>query len=95
MSRRPQAEGFKFFVVAGMAVVIIAVVFLLGFFNWVATYKAVQNDDRRKQGLPPLEKVDDEKVLVWPLPGQELYIETTGTSDGTGTCSNASTSGNT
>ena len=30
-------------------------------------YKAVHNDDRAcEQGLPPLEKLDDEKVLVWP-----------------------------
>src|SRR3569623_2161935 len=47
-------------------VAIVGVVYLLGFFTWLATYKAVQNDDRISQGLPPLEKVDDEKVLVWP-----------------------------
>jgi hypothetical protein len=41
-------------------------VFLLGYFNWLATYKAVINDERRKQGLPPVEKTEDEKVLVWP-----------------------------
>lgn len=45
---------------------IVGLVFLLGFFTWLATYKAVQNDDRMRQGLPPLEKEDDEKVLVWP-----------------------------
>ena len=45
---------------------IVGLVFLLGFFTWLASYKAVQNDDRMRQGLPPLEKVDDEKVLVWP-----------------------------
>jgi hypothetical protein len=45
---------------------IVGLVFLLGFFTWLATYKAVQNDDRIRQGLPPLGKVDDEKVLVWP-----------------------------
>ncbi len=27
---------------------------------------AVQNDDRLEQGLEPLEKLDDEKMLVWP-----------------------------
>ena len=26
----------------------------------------MKNDDRIRQGLPPLEKLDDEKVLVWP-----------------------------
>jgi hypothetical protein len=45
---------------------IVGLVFLLGFFTWLAAYKAVQNDDRAKQGLEPLEKLDSEKVLVWP-----------------------------
>jgi hypothetical protein len=45
---------------------IVAMVFLLGFFTWLGAYRAVQNDDRLKQGLEPLEKLDSEKVLVWP-----------------------------
>jgi Cytochrome b(C-terminal)/b6/petD len=45
---------------------IVGLVFLLGFFTWVATSRAVANDDRARQGLPPLEKLDDEKILVWP-----------------------------
>lgn len=45
---------------------IVALVFLLAFFTWMATYRAVENDRRKEQGLPPLEKQDDEKVLVWP-----------------------------
>jgi len=45
---------------------IVAMIFLLGFFTWLATYKAVVNDDRMKQGLEPIEKLDNEKVLVWP-----------------------------
>ncbi len=45
---------------------IVMLVYLLAFFTWVATYRAVQNDDRMDRGEPPLEKVDDEKVLVWP-----------------------------
>ncbi len=45
---------------------IVALVFLLGFFTWLATYKAVQNDDRAKNGLPPLEAEGNEKILVWP-----------------------------
>jgi hypothetical protein len=46
---------------------IVALVFLLGIFTWLAAYRAVQNDDRKQQGLPPLEKVDDEKVYgpIW------------------------------
>jgi hypothetical protein len=45
---------------------IVALVFLLAFFTWLATYRAVQNDERKKLGEPPLEKLDDEKILVWP-----------------------------
>jgi hypothetical protein len=45
---------------------IVALVFLLAFFTWLATYRAVENDRRLDEGLPPVEKLDDEKVLVWP-----------------------------
>jgi hypothetical protein len=45
---------------------IVALVFLLAFFTWLATYRAVENDRRIALGEPPLEKLDDEKVLVWP-----------------------------
>jgi hypothetical protein len=45
---------------------IVALVFLLAFFTWLATYKAVENDRRKEEGLPPTEKLDDEKILVWP-----------------------------
>ena len=45
---------------------IVGLVYLLGFFTWLATAKAVENDDRIARGLPPTEKLDDEKVLVWP-----------------------------
>jgi hypothetical protein len=45
---------------------IVAMVFLLGFFTWLATYRAVQNDDLTAEGKPPLEAQDSEKVLVWP-----------------------------
>ena len=45
---------------------IVGLIFLLGFFTWLATYKAVQNDERAKLGLEPLEKLDNEKILVWP-----------------------------
>jgi Cytochrome b(C-terminal)/b6/petD len=45
---------------------IVSMVFLLGYFTWLGAYKAVQNDDRMARGEPPLEKLDDEKVLVWP-----------------------------
>jgi hypothetical protein len=45
---------------------IVALVFLLAFFTWLATYRAVENDRRKDEGLPPVEKLDNEKVLVWP-----------------------------
>ncbi|MGI8979100.1 MAG: hypothetical protein ACR2FY_07740 [Pirellulaceae bacterium] len=45
---------------------IVGLVFLLGFFTWISAYQAVQNDERLKQGLGPVEKLDEEKVLVWP-----------------------------
>ncbi len=45
---------------------IVALVYLLGFFTWLASYQAVENDGRISRGLPPLEKDRDEKVLVWP-----------------------------
>ncbi|MCC7474548.1 MAG: hypothetical protein IT425_04080 [Pirellulales bacterium] len=51
---------------------IVALVFLLAFFTWLATERAVENDRRMDAGEPPLEKLDDEKVLVWP---DLVYIE--------------------
>ncbi|MCA9248222.1 MAG: hypothetical protein KDA42_13935 [Planctomycetales bacterium] len=45
---------------------IVMLIFLLGFFTWLGTYRAVLNDKRHEQGLGPLEKEDNEKVLVWP-----------------------------
>lgn len=45
---------------------IVALVFLLGYFTWLATARAVANDDRAREGLEPLEKLDNQKVLVWP-----------------------------
>ncbi|HWG46755.1 MAG TPA: hypothetical protein VN688_28590 [Gemmataceae bacterium] len=41
-------------------------IYSVGFFTWAALYRAVQNDDRIARGEPVLEKVEDEKVLVWP-----------------------------
>ena len=45
---------------------IVAMVFFLAFFTWLATSQAVENDRRKEQGLPPREKENDEKILVWP-----------------------------
>jgi hypothetical protein len=59
-------ENFAEIVMKPDNVPIVAMVFLLGYFTWLATAKAVANDDRIRRGEPPLEKLDDEKVLVWP-----------------------------
>jgi hypothetical protein len=41
-------------------------IYSAGFFTWLALHFAVNNDERIAKGLPPAEKEDDEKVLVWP-----------------------------
>src|SRR5579872_6802008 len=40
-------------------------IFSVGFFTWAGMYRAVQNDERLERGEPVLEKIDDDKVLVW------------------------------
>ncbi|MBA4105178.1 MAG: hypothetical protein C0485_05420 [Pirellula sp.] len=45
---------------------IVMLVLLLAYFTWLATYRAVINDDRIARGEAPLEALDNEKVLVWP-----------------------------
>jgi len=59
-------ENFAAIVMKPDNVPIVGLVFLLAFFTWVATKQAVVNDERIARGEPPLEKVNDEKVLVWP-----------------------------
>jgi len=56
-------------------VAIVGMVFLLGFFTWLGTAQAVENDRRAAAGEPPEEKEYDEKVLVWP---DLVYIELIG-----------------
>jgi hypothetical protein len=47
---------------------IVAMLFLVGFFAWVAMYQAHRNDERIAQGLAPMEASDgeNEKTWVWP-----------------------------
>ncbi|MBY0526274.1 MAG: hypothetical protein K2R98_22970 [Gemmataceae bacterium] len=45
---------------------IVLLIFSVGFFTWLGMRKAVVNDERMARGEPPLEKLEDEKVLVWP-----------------------------
>ncbi|MDX1945146.1 MAG: hypothetical protein SFU86_07050 [Pirellulaceae bacterium] len=59
-------QNFAAIVMKPDNVPIVAMVFLLGYFTWLSAYRAVQNDERARQGLEPLEKLDSDKVLVWP-----------------------------
>jgi hypothetical protein len=45
---------------------IVMLIFSVGFFTWLPMRKAVLNDERLAKGEPPLEKLEDDKVLVWP-----------------------------
>jgi hypothetical protein len=45
---------------------IVMLIFSVGFFTWLALRLGVINDARIAKGEPPVEKVEDEKVLVWP-----------------------------
>jgi hypothetical protein len=40
--------------------------FLVGFFTWLAMHQALENDKRAAKGEAPLEKEEGEKVWVWP-----------------------------
>ncbi len=41
-------------------------IFSVGFFTWLGLRLAVINDERMAKGEPPMEKLGDDKVLVWP-----------------------------
>ncbi len=45
---------------------IVILIFTVGFFTWLGLRKAVLNDERIARGEPPAEKLEDDKVLVWP-----------------------------
>lgn len=51
---------------------IVMLIFSVGFFTWLGLRRAVVNDERLLRGEPPVEKEDEEKVLVWP---DLVYIE--------------------
>ncbi len=67
----PDAE-FAAVVLKPDNVAIVAMVFLLGYFLWLGTAQAVENDRRLARGLPPREKDFSETTLVWP---DLVYIE--------------------
>jgi len=54
---------------------IVAMVFLLGFFVWLAMAQAVENDRRLARGLPPREVEFADKVFTWP---DVVYLEVIG-----------------
>ncbi len=41
-------------------------IYTVGITTWLGLRRAVVNDERMKKGEPPVEKLEDEKVLVWP-----------------------------
>lgn len=59
-------ENFRSIVAKEDNVPITMLIYSVGFFTWLGLNRAVQNDDRIAKGEPVLEKLEDEKVLVWP-----------------------------
>ena len=59
---------YNFYTIAAKPdnVPIVGLIFLIAFFTWLATSRAVENDDRIARGEPTLEHEGSEKVLVWP-----------------------------
>jgi hypothetical protein len=58
--------NFRLIVTKEDNVPIVMLVCTVGFFTWLGLRKAVVNDDRMAKGEPPVEKLEDDKVLVWP-----------------------------
>ena len=58
--------NFKAIVTKPDNVPIVSMLFIVGFFTWLYFYRAVENDRRLAEGLPPVEAEKNEKVLVWP-----------------------------
>ena len=59
-------NNFKDIITKPDNVPIVMLIGSVGFCTWLALRKAVINDERIAAGQPPLEKVAEEKVLVWP-----------------------------
>jgi hypothetical protein len=58
--------NFRLIVTKEDNVPIVMLIVTVGFFTWLAFRKGTVNDERLAKGEPPLEKSEDEKVLVWP-----------------------------
>ena len=59
-------DNFKGIITKPDNVPIVMLIFSVGFFTWLALRKGVINDERMERGEPPMEKVGEDKVLVWP-----------------------------
>src|SRR5437879_5811550 len=59
-------NNFRLIVTKEDNVPIVLLIYTVGFFTWVGIRQAVINDERIAKGEPPLEKIEDDKVLVWP-----------------------------
>jgi hypothetical protein len=58
--------NFRSIIVKPDNVPITMLIFSVGFFTWFGLRMAVINDDRMARGESPVEKLEDDKVLVWP-----------------------------
>ena len=45
---------------------IVLLIYSVGFTTWLGMRQAVINDERLARGEPPMEKTEEDKVLVWP-----------------------------
>jgi hypothetical protein len=59
-------SSFRDIVTKADNVPIVMLIYSVGFCTWLAFRQAVVNDERMDKGEPPMEKLEDEKVLVWP-----------------------------
>src|SRR5207249_805429 len=59
-------NNFKAVITKPDNVPIVMLIFSVGFLTWLALRKMVLNDERIARGEPPIEKMLEEKVLVWP-----------------------------
>jgi len=59
-------ENFQAIITKADNVPIVILIFSVGYCTWLAMRKAVINDERLARGEQPLEKLEEDKVLVWP-----------------------------
>lgn len=59
-------DNFRDIVAKADNVPITMLIYSVGFFTWLGLRMGVVNDERLARGEPPVEKTEDDKVLVWP-----------------------------